>query len=576
MTNIEDCLCMGCMSKLDENGKCRCGFDENEPCDEQALPLRTIISQRYIIGRELRRDGEGIQYIAFDMENEEKVFIKEYFPFNIAHRNEITNMIAPLSEYEVQYKMMMSDYSDLFLSLMKITFQEYLIPVVNVLYENNTCYVVFKYIKTISYGDFLAHNGGEFSWPQVKKLFMPFFTQLTHLHSAGFVHRGLSPETIRVNSKGKLLLDNFGTSDLYLKGSLLEPTLFQGYAAPEQYSGSNWQGIWTDVYGVAAVMYKSLTGTLPMSADDRMVRDELVSPESLENNIPSNVSDAILNAMTLDAEYRLKSIDDFTAELLESVDSNTLMYSPKDIEEEKHEVKESTQKKVVKKRKDVKNKVVSEKGLQLRIPWGLVACIVFFIILLIIVTGIFNSDLFDFNKSKEKGNTDQLITETNSDKEPDYMVTCPNFIGRLRSNVEGNELYSQFTLNFVEEKSQSYSEGMIFEQSISYRTKVPEGTVITLKVSTGPEKVSMPNVIGDSLEVAQRKLDELGISYLAIPNYSTDYEYMIVFEQSVKAGEDVVAENNMSKVTIYYGATDSSIPDSPYNDGSSTGRIVIG
>ena len=91
----------------------------------------------------------------FDMENEEKVFIKEYFPFNIAHRNEITNMIAPLSEYEVQYKMMMSDYSDLFLSLMKITFQEYLIPVVNVLYENNTCYVVFKYMKTISYGDFL-------------------------------------------------------------------------------------------------------------------------------------------------------------------------------------------------------------------------------------------------------------------------------------------------------------------------------------------------------------------------------------------------------------------------------------
>ena len=319
-------LCMGCMSVLDENGKCRCGYNEDAPTDEACIPVRTVIGEKYIVGKMIKINGEAITYIGFDKENEEKVFIQEYMPGKIAKRSDLTGEVVPFTGFEAQYKTLMADYYDLFDSLRNFRHTEYLMPVINVFCENNTVYAIYKYIKTISYGDYLSHNGGEFTWPQVKKLFMPLFTTLTYLHSNGFVHRGISPESIRVNAKGQLMLNGFGTAALYSKNSVIEPSLAPGYSAPEQYSEGLWQGEWTDVYSIAAVLYKSLTGTLPADAESRKEVDHLCPPEELNFNISSEVSDAILNAMTVNGEYRTRSIDDFTAELLESASSNTKLF----------------------------------------------------------------------------------------------------------------------------------------------------------------------------------------------------------------------------------------------------------
>ena len=83
MLTEERNLCMGCMSVLDENGKCRCGFDEDAPMDEACIPLRTVVGERYIIGRMIKMDGEAVTYIGFDKENEEKVFVQEFLPENL-------------------------------------------------------------------------------------------------------------------------------------------------------------------------------------------------------------------------------------------------------------------------------------------------------------------------------------------------------------------------------------------------------------------------------------------------------------------------------------------------------------
>ena len=71
MLTEEKNLCMGCMSVLDENGKCRCGFDEDAPTDEICIPVRTVIGGKYLVGRMIKMNGEAITYIGFDKENEE-------------------------------------------------------------------------------------------------------------------------------------------------------------------------------------------------------------------------------------------------------------------------------------------------------------------------------------------------------------------------------------------------------------------------------------------------------------------------------------------------------------------------
>lgn len=574
MITEERYLCMGCMSRLDENGKCRCGYDENAPTDSACLPVRTMVGNRYLVGRMISMNGEGITYICFDTENEERAFIEEYMPQNMAKRNELTGEVIPLSGYEAQYKCLMTDFYDLFDALRNFRHTDYIIPVTDVIYDKNTAYAVYKYVKTISYGDYLTHNGGEFTWPQVKKLFMPLFTTLTYLHSNGFVHRGLSPESIRVNAKGQLMISGFGTASLYTKGSAVKPELCEGYSAPEQYSSSSWQGEWTDVYSIAAVLYKSLTGTLPVSAAERKENDTLCPPEELEHNVPSNVSDAIMNAMQLSVEYRTQSIDDFTAELLESSKSNTMMYDPQkngeSIGEDIFKKAEPVREKTVRKRYEEDD---APKGR--KIPWGMII----FVIALVVLLGVL---AFVFRFSKEflgigKNNTSNSSAsesgiEEISNGNGSYDVVVPNFIGRYREKVEGNDTYHQFNLVFEEENNSSYPEGMIFEQSIKDKTQVAEGTEIVLKVSKGPEKVPMPQCVGKTLEEARAELDALGIVYQEVPNFSTEYEYNIVYEQSAAEGEEVATGNTMTKVFIYYGANQAAqnSDDNPFHIGGNT------
>ena len=193
MLTEERYLCMGCMSRLDENGKCHCGYDENEPEEEFCLPVRSVVGERYLVGRVSKINGEGIIYIGFDRENEEKVFVHEFMPQKIARRNELTGEVAPAPGLEAEYKTLMTDFYDLFDALRNFRHTSNLFPICDIVCDKNTVYAITKFIKTISYGDYLAHNGGEFTWPQVKKLFMPLFTTLTYLHSNGFVHRGISP-----------------------------------------------------------------------------------------------------------------------------------------------------------------------------------------------------------------------------------------------------------------------------------------------------------------------------------------------------------------------------------------------
>ena len=538
-------LCMGCMSVLDENGKCRCGYNEDAPTDEACIPVRTVIGEKYIVGKMIKINGEAITYIGFDKENEEKVFIQEYMPGKIAKRSDLTGEVVPFAGFEAQYKTLMADYYDLFDSLRNFRHTEYLMPVINVFCENNTVYAIYKYIKTISYGDYLSHNGGEFTWHQVKKLFMPLFTTLTYLHSNGFVHRGISPESIRVNAKGQLMLNGFGTAALYSKNSVIEPSLASGYSAPEQYSEGLWQGEWTDVYSIAAVLYKSLTGTLPADAESRKEVDHLCPPEELNFNISSEVSDAILNAMTVNGEYRTRSIDDFTAELLESASSNTKLFGAaeeaviKKADEEYFEREETEEKE---KRK-------------IHIPWGVAATGIAMLVLLALVSFVFRfTEILGFGNKERPENSSSEISQSEISVPDGYLIAMPNFIGRMRNDVEGNSQYADFTIVFEEENNNEYVEGMIFDQSVKYKTEVEKNSTVVLKVSKGYEKIEMPSFIGSTIEETTLKLSELKINYQLIPNYSAEHEYNIVYDQSVEAGTEVAVGDRMNKVFIYYGA----------------------
>lgn len=305
-------LCFGCFEPVNDELKCpHCGYKQQSPYSPSYIAPGTILKEKYMVGKLISHNGEGATYLAYDTVISCKVILKEYMPDVLCTRNTETQSVVVNPGSNVQYKSLMEEFTELNKKLAKLRTIDHIQQVLDLFYENNTTYVVFEYIEGQNLMQYLKENGGSLSWKAVQKLFPPLFTSLSQLHNAGIVHRGISPNTIYVTSKGGLKLTDFCIASARTNNAELTPELFKGYAAPEQYSPSVWQGTWTDVYGISSVLYRILTGCMPTEASLRSESDDLTPPSSLNCDIPDNVSDAIINGMKVAGDERIQSINDF-------------------------------------------------------------------------------------------------------------------------------------------------------------------------------------------------------------------------------------------------------------------------
>ena len=73
-----DRLCMGCMNDNGGEAVCPiCGYDCALQNHIDCLQTRTVIKDRYVVGKALSVNGEGITYIGWDSGNDNIVTIKE-------------------------------------------------------------------------------------------------------------------------------------------------------------------------------------------------------------------------------------------------------------------------------------------------------------------------------------------------------------------------------------------------------------------------------------------------------------------------------------------------------------------
>lgn len=315
-------LCMGCMEPKETEGACPlCGYSPDVPYLPAYLPPKTILNDRYIVGKLLRYNGEGAEYIGFDTVTMSKVTIREYMPDTLCSRNKDSTVISVKQNCVAQYKAFMSEFVELNKMLAKMRTLNHINPPIDMFGENNTGYVIFRYIEGMNLAKYLKENAGELTWEEVKRMFPPIFTTLSLVHNAGLIHRGISPDNIIVGEKNELKLIGFCIADARTANTELASEIYHGYAAPEQYSSSNWQGTWTDIYGICALLYRMLTGTTPMDAMVRMTNDTLPEPRSLNPNIPVNVSKVIMNGMALSGEMRIQTVTELVTQLLKSLSS---------------------------------------------------------------------------------------------------------------------------------------------------------------------------------------------------------------------------------------------------------------
>ncbi len=236
---------------------------------QNALPLGYDLLW-YRIERVLGHGAFGITYLAHDINLERHVALKEYLPGQFCIRKS-NQEVTPLSDEHVDdFK---SGLERFLFEARTLTRFEHpnLIKVFNVFEANNTAYMVMNYEHGESLKQIHKHKKS-FTEEELMDIILPLMSGLAKIHNKGFVHRDIKPGNIFIREDKTPVLLDFGSAR---RTELTNPQTLTnfvspGYAPIEQYaSKSDKQGPWTDIYGLAATIYKLVVGVAPINAIDR-------------------------------------------------------------------------------------------------------------------------------------------------------------------------------------------------------------------------------------------------------------------------------------------------------------------
>ncbi len=318
-------LCMGCMEEKNNNeAECPvCGFvDGTEPESPLFLKPGTILENKYLIGRVLGQGGFGITYLAWDMNLNIKLAIKEYFPQDLATRaSGHTEVSAYTGSMGSQYEYGLDKFLQEARTLAQFEEHPNIVSVRDFFKQNGTAYFVMSYVEGITLKEHMANSGGKLPVEQARGIMMPVMDALKEVHKVNVLHRDVSPDNIFINTKGQVILIDFGAARQAIgeKGQSLSIILKPGYAPEEQYRSKGVQGPWTDIYAVAATYYHLVTGSQPPEALERMVADDLVHPRQTGAELTETEEKALLKALAIRADDRFQSIADFQKGLQGSI-----------------------------------------------------------------------------------------------------------------------------------------------------------------------------------------------------------------------------------------------------------------
>ena len=115
-----------------------------------------------------------------------------------------------------------------------------------------------------------------------------------------------------------VLAGQFGALDGFERfaGGDLKPELAAGYAAPEQYRSMEVVTDATDVYGLAATLFYTVTGNVPPVGNKRVKNsDDLFMSAEVAEELSQPVCSTLFNALLVSPDQRTATVEDFREQL---------------------------------------------------------------------------------------------------------------------------------------------------------------------------------------------------------------------------------------------------------------------
>lgn len=344
--------------------------------------------------------------------------------------------------------------------------------------EGETHYIVMEYVNGQTLKEVINQHA-PLAAGQAVSIAEQILRALKHAHSRGIIHRDVKPHNILITQDGRVKVTDFGIARAASASGLTETGIVLGsvhYFSPEQARGQA-VGVQSDLYSLGVILYEMVTGKLPFQGDSpiaialKQIQEEPIPPHKLNPQLPGWLEGVILGAMQKESEARYKSAEEMLTELKRwqgvPADATQVLTATQ------------TQRAVPQKQAAPAKK---------KWLWWLVGS--FSVLMALVVLAFLLPDLLP--------QVPEVIVPDLTGKS---LEEAEAILARqkLQATVRGEVYSATVPVNHV------------VSQEPAANRKIKQNRTIGLIISRGPEYLTVPNLEGQSLENAQRFLQQSGL-----------------------------------------------------------------
>ena len=233
-----------------------------------ALPPGSIVD-KLRVDRVLGHGAFGITYLVTDELLGQSFALKEYLPAAHVRRAEDKQLQAIDEPSAAIFATGLAQFMAEGRTVAPLDHPN-IVTVFRCFEANGTAYLLMPYYRGEALHK-LFKRSGTLTAEEALALSLPLMNALEYIHHKGVIHQDVKPANIYITENGDPILLDFGASGQRPGGSPSTRWKLgsEGYAASEQSEAGGEIGPWTDIYGLAATLYRSVSGQIPVSASQR-------------------------------------------------------------------------------------------------------------------------------------------------------------------------------------------------------------------------------------------------------------------------------------------------------------------